>query len=241
LTLDENALDGNRMLRIQPLPSPTASVKLWWCDLRPSQAALEAFEPTLSNAERARMSRFGNRVLRERYVMGRGMLREILGNELHTTAASIEIVRGLRGRPRLAGETSLDFNVTHTQQIAVIAIVRDVRVGVDVERLDRQINTTGIARKFLTERERVALATLEEEQVRRRVLTLWTCKEAMSKATGDALSAPFGAISVDLKEHPTLECGPGRYSPAAWSLHFAATPAEYVTTVALWDTTSEAN
>ena len=57
----------------------------------------------------------------------------------------------------------------------------------------------------------------------------------MSKATGDALSAPFAAISVDIAEGPRLERGSGKYAPEHWSLHRAGVPADYVATVALWD------
>ena len=235
MTLDENRLEGNRGPRIQSIPSPIAQVQLWWCDLRPSADALQAFEATLSDAERARAHRFGHVRLRERYIMGRGMLRQILGTALGSSAPSIVIVRGERGRPQLAGQPALDFNVTHTHEVAMIATARGVRVGVDVERLDRQVNTAGIARKFLADDERANLATLDAEDARRRVLTLWTCKEAMSKATGDALSAPFAAMSVDIAEGPRLERGSGKYAPEQWSLYRAAAPADYVATVALWD------
>jgi 4'-phosphopantetheinyl transferase len=236
LTLDENRLEGNRGPRLQSIASPVAKVELWWCDLRPSADALQAFEATLSEGERTRARRFGTLALRERYIMGRGMLREILGEALSASPASIAIVRGERGRPQLAGEPVLDFNVTHTHYVAMIAMARGVRVGVDVERLDRQINTAGIARKFLTDSERANLAAVDTDDARRRsVLSLWTCKEAMSKATGDALSAPFAAISVALPRGPRLERGPGKYAPERWSLYHAAAPADYVATVALWD------
>ena len=72
------------------------------------------------------------------------------------------------------------------------------------------------------------------ETARRRVLELWTCKEAMSKATGDALAAPFGEIDVDVQAHRTLRSGPAPYEPAQWQLHPAAVPPDYFATVAVW-------
>ena len=78
------------------------------------------------------------------------------------------------------------------------------------------------------------MAAFDGDTARRRVLTLWTCKEAMSKATGDALSAPFASLDVRLDGAPRLAAGPGPYRPQHWSLHHAATPAGYVATVALW-------
>ena len=60
----------------------------------------------------------------------------------------------------------------------------------------------GLARKFLTRRERAEIAPLTSDIRRKRFLRLWTCKEAMSKATGDALSAPFRYIDVTLDGRP---------------------------------------
>ena len=236
LSLEENASTGNAELpaRIERLSPPVTGVHVWWCSLRPSRAALESREHALSGAERDRAARFGNALLRERYVMGRGALREILAAELGITPASVEIVRGVRGRPQLALPADLDFNVSHTADVALVGVVRGAQIGVDVERLDRTINVSGIARKFLSSSERAALAPLDIESARRRVLTLWTCKEAMSKATGDALSAPFDRIDVDVDRRLSLRDGPAPYDPARWSLHSAAAPAEYVATVALW-------
>jgi len=235
LSLDEFDAGGNPAeVPIRPLVSPAAGVKLWWCGLRPSAASLAACEATLSDAERARAARFGTSALRERYVMGRGALRRILGAEIGTSAGKVPIVRGLRGRPQLAGATNVDFNVSHTEAVAIVGLVRNARVGVDVERLDRTINVAGIARKFLTPIERSELAALPADEARRRVLTLWTCKEAMSKATGDALAAPFDRIDVALADRAMLRAGPDVYLPRHWTLHRASAPLAYIATVALW-------
>jgi len=236
LSLEENASGGNAESRplIEPLVSPDAGVSVWWCSLEPSPTALLRYARTLSDAERARAARFGSAALRERYVMGRGALRAILGGELGFSPQSVEIVRGVRGRPQLARSTSLDFNISHKATVAIVGVVRGARIGVDVERLDRTINMSGIARKFLTQCERADMEAFDAEAARRRVLTLWTCKEAMSKATGDALAAPFGRIDVALDGGITLREGPGQYDPARWTLLAAAAPPEYIATLALW-------
>jgi 4'-phosphopantetheinyl transferase len=236
LSLDENRPAGNAppSLRIRALPQPVAGVAVWWCELAASPPDVEACFRWLSESERARAARFGQPKLRDRYDVGRASLRRILGDTLGLPPASVPIVRGPRGRPRLDMDATLDFNVSHTGDVAVITIVRDARVGVDVERLDRIVNVAGIARKFLTPGEQSALARLDADAARRTLLALWTCKEAMSKATGDALSAPFASIDVHLADVPTLVAGPGVYAPERWTLHRASVPPEYVATVALW-------
>jgi phosphopantetheinyl transferase len=82
--------------------------------------------------------------------------------------------------------------------------------------------------------ERSVIASLDGDARRQQVLTLWTCKEAMSKATGDALGAPFGGMDVTLDSRRALRSGPGAYRAEHWSLHAAAVPSDYVATIALW-------
>jgi 4'-phosphopantetheinyl transferase len=236
LSLDENRSAGNAppSLRIRELAPPDTGVAAWWCELEISVSEVEACFGWLSEGERARAARFGQPKLRDRYVVGRASLRRVLGDALGLPPAAVPIMRGPRGRPRLDMDTTLDFNVSHTGDVAVIATVREARVGIDVERLDRVVNVAGIARKFLSPAERSVLARLDADAARRTLLALWTCKEAMSKATGEALSAPFASLEVDLADAPTLRAGTGVYVPQRWTLSRISVPPPYVATVALW-------
>lgn len=237
VSLDENAPSDaptGGTPHVAALSSPAAGVTLWWCVLRASAAQLQACTRVLSPAEHARAARFGDAHLRDRYVIGRAALRSVLGRRLGVAPRAVPIVRGARGRPQLAGDSQLDFNVSHTGDVALLGILSGARLGVDVERTDRNINVAGIARKFLTAAERASLSSLDADSARLTVLRLWTCKEAMSKATGDALSAPFASLDVDLRGDSVLRDGPGVYRPAQWSLHAAAVPDDYVATIAVW-------
>lgn len=207
-------------------------MRLWRCDLA-DDTQLAARLATLSDAERERAARFGHPALRDRYVLGRGALRVILGELLGVPPAAVPIVRGPRGRPQLR-DGALDFNVSHTDATAIVGVVRNARIGVDIEARDRAINASGIARKFLSAGERARLPGGDAEAMCRQVLKLWTCKEAMSKATGDALSAPFASIDVDTSAGARVLGGPGEYAPDRWSLHSANAGALYVATVAVW-------
>src|SRR5207249_7164180 len=129
--------------------------------------------------------------LARRYIIGRALLRWVLGHALGVHPATVPIVRGDRGRPRLDGGIALDFNITHTEGVALIGVTRNGRIGVDVEHSARIVRADGLAHKFLTAAEQATLAPLGESERRARFLRYWTCKEAMSKATGDGLSAPF--------------------------------------------------
>jgi 4'-phosphopantetheinyl transferase len=109
-----------------------------------------------------------------------------------------------------------------------------MRIGVDVEHSQRKVNADGLSRKFLSERERKALVPLTADARRQEFLRLWTCKEAMSKATGDALAAPFRRLDVSLDGGLALLAGPPPYQPADWTLHPLDMPDGFLATVAVW-------
>jgi len=216
------------------LPSPAADVDVWICGLARTRAQVDELAADLSAAERARAARFGRDDLRDRYIVGRATLRMLLGRRLGRAPAAVVIERGTRGRPFAADANGLDFNVSHTEGVALIGMTVGVRIGVDVEHAARQLNVEGVARKFMAPLEQRRLADLEPDARRRALLRLWTCKEAMSKATGDALSAPFRHLRVETDAGLRLAEGPPPYGPADWRLLSVAMPGGFLGTVALW-------
>jgi 4'-phosphopantetheinyl transferase len=216
------------------LPAPAPGVDVWMCELSRPADEIARLARLLSLAEATRAGRFGLPSLRDRYIVGRAMLRTLLGARLRIAPERVDIARGKRGRPFAPQADGLDFNVSHTGGMALFGITEHQRIGVDIELRDRKLNVEGVARKFMTARERSALAAEEADSRRRMLLRLWTCKEAMSKATGDALSAPFRRIDVDTGPPMGIITGPPPYVPADWRLLAAGAPAEYLATVALW-------
>jgi len=232
VTLEQNPLPGNLAGRVRELRSPDARIAMYACDLSDAPALADALAAWLSPAESLRARRFGSDALRRRYVLGRATLRALLGHRLGIEPDAVALARGRRGRPCLAASSGLDFNVSHTAGILVAALANGVTVGVDVERDDRLINTRGIARRCLAPAEQAVVASLDPEAARRDVLQRWTCKEAMSKATGDAMSAPFRALDVAL-DPTALRAGPPPYVPEQWTLHAIPLDGHFVT-LAAW-------
>jgi 4'-phosphopantetheinyl transferase len=233
MSLDEPAGAGNRSEAVA-LPSPCAGVAVWMCELARPADEIRALATTLSPAEHARAARFGRPDLRDRYVVGRATLRILLGRRLGRSPHDVEIRRGIRGRPHVADGGTLDFNVSHTDAVALFGFTMDGRIGVDIEHGERRLNVDGIARKFMAPDEQSALARLAPDQRRRALLRLWTCKEAMSKATGDAMSAPFRRMSIVADAELRLDAGPSPYTPGAWRLLPIGAAGGYLATVALW-------
>lgn len=225
---------GTQSPAIAALPAPAPGVAAWMCSLARPADEIAALARLLSPAEATRAARFGLPPLRDRYIVGRATLRILLGERLGLAPERVEIARGKRGRPFVVQGEGLDFNVSHTADVALYGLAHHQRIGVDIERRDRTLNVDGVARKFMTGAEQVALGALEPDARRRMLLRLWTCKEAMSKATGDALSAPFRHIGVEPGPPLRHVDGPPPYTPAHWQLAAVDAPAEYLATVALW-------
>ena len=234
MSVDDFRSPGNPEGAPVELGSPAADVALWWATLAASDDEVARVSGWLAPAEHARAARFGREILSRRYILGRALLRWVLGNALGLTPPAVPIVRGERGRPRLATDVGIDFNVSHTRDVALIGIARAGRIGVDVERADRDVRADGLARKFLTAAEQATLTPLPEAERRARFLRYWTCKEAMSKATGDGLSAPMPCLEVRLTDGIELALGPGPYEPARWRLHAVDAPDGYLATLAIW-------
>jgi 4'-phosphopantetheinyl transferase len=211
-------------------------VALWWCQLVADDKNVRELTHWLSAEERARAARFGKPILARRYTIGRAALRFVLAARLGVAPHAVPIERDPRGRPRLPDASSPDFNVTHTGDAAMFGLVEagGVRIGVDLERASRKVNDAGLARRVCTSREREALAALDEDARRLAFLRLWTCKEAMSKATGDALAAPFRHLDVLREPDLALVAGPPPYAPRDWTLHAAEVPEGFIGTIALW-------
>jgi 4'-phosphopantetheinyl transferase len=233
ISLPQDAIPG-----VRALPAPDPAIALWMCQLDRIPEGVAAITHWLSPAEHARAARFGTDALRQRWIVGRATLRLLLASELGIDPAQVPLRRGVRGRPELVDPHTLDFNVSHTRDIALIAIAhglpRASRIGVDIERVGRTVNADRLALKFLTERERAALAPLDADARRRGFLRLWTCKEAMSKATGDALMAPFREIDVSTRDGLQLSAGPPPYTPEQWRLFAADVAEDLLATVAVW-------
>ena len=234
---DTSVYSANGVATAIVLPPVADGIRLWWIALDRPRDEVAALAQTLSSEETARAQRFGTDPLRQRWIAGRATLRVLLGGVLGIAPEAVILERGRRGRPHLA-QSAIDFNVSHTRGMALVGIAEGLpaglRIGVDVEHGERRVNVDGLSRKFLSAREQAALAPMTTEQRRRGFLRLWTCKEAMSKATGDALSAPFRHLDIATVGGLALVAGPPPYLPAGWSLHEAAVPDGFMATVAVW-------
>jgi len=132
--------------------------------------------------------------------LARDAMRAILGDYLDAAPDSIEIETTPEGKPYLRGG-QLHFNLSHSRNIALVAISRQSPVGIDLEHSRHFQAPDRLARRICSEREYAALGRYGHPpgaapEAQRQLLRLWVRKEAVLKGTGEGLQRALGEIDV---------------------------------------------
>jgi 4'-phosphopantetheinyl transferase len=146
------------------------------------------FAPLLSPDERERAASFRFARDRSRYVVARGLLRTLLGERLGIEPGRIEFDYGDRGKPRLAGDTRLRFNLAHSDDVVALAVCDGREVGVDVEAKREGLFAEGIARRYLPLQVAMEIERLPEASRAEEFFRAWVRQEAYAKARGGGLA-----------------------------------------------------
>lgn len=170
-------------LWVVPIPAPL------------SEAEVTACLAILSDAERAGAVRFHHRRRRDQALVARALVRRALSHRLGGAPERWAFETAPNGRPRLAEAGGPDFNLAHADDCVVLAVSPRGRIGVDVEPVARAAEIRTISARFLARAEIDALAALDPGTRDRRLVELWTLKEAWAKLSGSGLSTDFRTLA----------------------------------------------
>ena len=171
---------------------------IWRCDLDTLPVSL--YETWLSASENERAACFRFPLHRTRYIAGRGALRYLLAKYADRQPQELSFVLNTHGKPELPSK-QLRFNVSHSQNVALLAFCPTHDIGVDVEfrRTDYDDEKTmRLARRFFGEAESRELATVNGPARQAAFFHCWTRKEALLKATGEGISGGLATYQVSL-------------------------------------------
>jgi 4'-phosphopantetheinyl transferase len=181
----------------QTLKLSPKQVHVWRVELDRSSEEICQFRGMLSEEEQKRADRFHFERDSSRFIVGRGMLRSLLGTYLQVAPDGIKFRYSAKGKPMLANvEQGLHFNLSHSGGLALYAIASEP-VGIDLEQIRPLSDAEQLAKRFFTPAEAEAIATLPMAQKQAAFLNAWTRKEAYLKATGDGL-AGLDEVEVSL-------------------------------------------
>jgi len=211
-----------------------ASIHVWTIGLDETTETVGALLGLLTGAERARAARFRTTELRVRFVVAHGALRTILSAYIGVAPAAVRLDTTQGGRPFVPG-APFDFNLSHSDGLAVVAVTASGHVGVDVERLRRIDDEDAVVRRFFAAgeiRQYEALRTTERTSA---FYSTWTRKEAFVKALGSGLQRDLKSFEVEVSPQavcPRINLAEedGR---STWSLRSFSPHAHYVAAVAL--------
>jgi 4'-phosphopantetheinyl transferase len=201
------ALDGKRGRFV----ISADEVHVWRASLERPPAAVARLRPLLAPDEQRRADRFRFERDRSRFIVGRGLLRVLLGRYLGLEPEQLRFQYGAFEKPRLAHDGPW-FNVSHSGTIALYAVSTAGELGIDVELDDADFAQERIAERFFSSTEVDVLRSLPEALQPRAFLNCWTRKEAFIKARGDGLSLALNSFDVSLDPN-----APAALLRTAWS------------------------
>ena len=200
------------------LPTLDGNVHVWAVRLDDTRVDLDGGRELLSPDERERVARFHFDLHRRRYLIAHIALHEILARYLPLDPAQLWFELGTNGKPKLAPARAahgVDFNLSHSHEMALVAVNRFGEIGVDIEYARPEFKFQEIAERFFTAREVAALRGLPANLQRQAFFKCWTSKEAFLKAKGTGLSGKLDEVEITLGAPEQVRIGA---SVPGWSL-----------------------
>lgn len=204
-------------------------VHVWRVALDSARQTYEGYWQALAPEEKARAERYHFDRDRDRFVVARGVLRMILGRYLNLSPHDVRFNYTEYGKPHLPIDFTpfdLTFNLTHSHELAILAVTRARQIGVDLEYVRPDLASEEIAERFFT-RDEVETLLAQPPLVRPEAFFhCWTRKEAFIKAVGEGLSYPLDQFTVAFapeSEPALLEIGGSAKEAGRWAL-FHLTP-----------------
>ena len=207
-----------------PAELSRSEVHLWKICLDQSPGTGVALQGVLSPEEEHAAEAFHFEKDRASFRLRRGFLRTLLGRYTGAAPREVRFRTGERGKlsldPRAHGKL-LEFNVSHSGSMVLLALSRDRQVGVDVERIRPTARIDEITRAFFSSPEDESIRALRDDMKVAAFYACWTRKEAVVKAFGGSimeLSARVVVSTSPAEPARLLHCPREHGEPDAWSL-----------------------
>lgn len=168
-------------------------VDIWQFPLKTEFSTASMF---LDKEELARARRLHFPKHQRRFIVGRAMLRLILARYLDLKPTDLVFNYNKHGKPDVKNDQRLHFNLSHSKELALLAISRDYPVGVDIEFLSAR-PYEGIGAHIFSEQEHAYLANMPDTLKPLVFFHMWAQKEALIKACGIGLTYPTKQFDVN--------------------------------------------
>lgn len=174
-------------------------VHIWHINLARGDDEVQRCRRVLAADEAERADRFYFARDKNRFTIARAAMRDILSRYTGISASEVNFSYGPKGKPELSGsleQPEIRFNLSHSSELALLAVTRGLTVGVDIEWIKADFATGDIAERFFSVTEVQTLRSLPADQRAKAFFSCWTRKEAYIKALGEGLSVPLDSFAV---------------------------------------------
>jgi 4'-phosphopantetheinyl transferase len=228
-------LTGDNVSAVPPLLA--SAIHVWTIPLCIPENVFSTLRKVLSDDEQERASRFHFEKDARRFTVARGSVRSILGAYTQSRAQDIRFDYSAQGKPSLHRPASdIRFNVSHSRDLALLAIAMGRDLGVDVEWKNEDIEVEKLAERFFSIQEHRSLLKQAPERQIAAFFRAWTCKEAFLKAQGMGLSRSLNSFDVDMnvgQPAGLLATRPDASEADRWFLRELDVAEEYAAAVAV--------
>lgn len=181
---------------------PMGDVHLYGVSLTVEEMECRDIAAWLSAEEQARAARLISNGHRQQFVAAHGAMRLILSRYCETRPEDLAFASTALGKPFLrdtgTGGEALQFNLTHSQGRALIAVARGPDLGVDLETLRPKADVVRLATRFFSSRDQEYILSGGPLETDERFLRVWVAKEAVSKARGSGMTFPLNREHVEI-------------------------------------------
>lgn len=203
-----HALDPLKLLALQDVPSLRPNtIQVWAFGLGGPLTCVNQCRALLSPEERQRADRFVFERDRVRHTIAHGVLRHLLSR--YCSSDSSASPESLRFSTTHAGKPSLQFprvairfNLTHSEDRALLAVSAGFELGVDLERVRSNIEALAISQHYFFGSEREAIAAAPAAAREELFFRYWVAKEAVLKAQGIGLGFPLDRFRIAFGDDP---------------------------------------
>lgn len=178
---------------------------IWSAMLSCDTQKLKIFFDLLDANEQARAKRFHFEKDRNQFIASHGILRKILSGYLNVSPEKIIFSYNEFGKPFIANQSDIQFNLSHSKNIALIGVTKNYSIGIDIEYIKQMRDIDAIAERYFSAHEYSALKQLSTEEKQLAFFNGWSRKEAFLKAHGQGLSYSLEKIEVNLLANETAK------------------------------------
>ncbi len=187
------------------------NIQIYYFNLKKIKVNKSTLTSILSKKEVDRANKFKFEKDRNKFIISRGILRELISKINNIDPKKIKYNINIYGKPFISNENGyrLKFNLSHSGELVIYAFSHESEIGIDIEILDSSINHLELAKNYFTNNEINYLSESQNSQkLSENFFRVWTRKEALLKAVGTGLFSDLKKIEtlndiIKLKDLPS--------------------------------------